>query len=526
MHAPGRPSKMPAQNLRNRQEVQGDHLVASWSSPVRLLLVLTFLLLSPAAALAQDFERWYTLEMAGQRAGYMHSLRTTEGDRITSETKMVMNVSRGPVAISVTMSGQFVETAAGKPVSMTKIEQMGAIPSRTEYIFDDQEIVIRTFQGDQVVESRRPQPEGNWLTPGAAQVYLRKRLAAGADAVVVRTMDPLSGHDPLVINRTGVRPMNLDVMSRTIEVFRCNAESSSTPGVNSTEYLDASGIPVRLTMSVAGIPMVVMMSDRQTALGEGAAGAELGPEMMERTFIRPNRQIRSPRRTTSAQYILSIAEGEMPILPQTGSQKVETIDGRPGAARVIINTKAMQAANEAYRKDPVYLESSALLNADDPEIRKLVEKAAGAIDKDPEARAEEMRRFVFRFIHNKDLDVAFASASEVARSRQGDCTEHAVLLAAMLRAGDIPARVVSGLVYADQFAGSRHIFGYHMWTQALLEIDGQDYWVDLDATLPRAFDATHIALSVSALRDGEMATSLSSMLPLIGQLEIKVESYE
>ena len=39
----------------------------------------------------------------------------------------------------------------------------------------------------------------------------------------------------------------------------------------------------------------------------------------------------------------------------------------------------------------------------------------------------------------------------------------------MLRADGIPARVASGLVYADGFLGSRDIFGWHMWTQALID---------------------------------------------------------
>ena len=38
----------------------------------------------------------------------------------------------------------------------------------------------------------------------------------------------------------------------------------------------------------------------------------------------------------------------------------------------------------------------------------------------------------------KDLSVGFATAADVARTAQGDCTEHAVLLAALLRASDIP----------------------------------------------------------------------------------------
>ncbi len=133
-------------------------------------------------------------------------------------------------------------------------------------------------------------------------------------------------------------------------------------------------------------------------------------------------------------------------------------------------------------------------------------------------RAEAMRQAVHDRISHKALDTAFASASETARTRGGDCTEHGVLLCAMLRADGIPARVASGLIYADSFAGHREIFGWHMWTQAL--IDGK--WVDFDATLPVRFDAVHVLTSTSSLADTAGSAELSSVLLLMGNLQIEV----
>ena len=89
----------------------------------------------------------------------------------------------------------------------------------------------------------------------------------------------------------------------------------------------------------------------------------------------------------------------------------------------------------------------------------------------------------------------------------------------MLRADGIAARVASGLVYADQFAGSDDIFGWHMWTQAL--IDG--HWVDYDATLPTRYHAGHVLTGTSSLADGQGATEMASMIMLMGNLEIDVQ---
>jgi transglutaminase-like putative cysteine protease len=277
---------------------------------------------------------------------------------------------------------------------------------------------------------------------------------------------------------------------------------------------------VMMTMTMMSVPFTITLSDRDRAMG---GAATLPPEMMARTFIKSDKRIAAPRSTRRAEYLLSVPEGDMPTIPATGTQRVE--DAGERTMRVIINADDGAPAPENDRGNPVYLESSSMLNARDPQVAALMQRAVRSAGDDPVARAEAMRRFVYRHIRQKDLDVGFATASEVARSRRGDCTEHGVLLAAMLRADGIPARVVSGLVYADRFAGEQHIFGYHMWTQALLEINGKPAWVDLDATLREvAFDATHIALMVSALRDGEAAASMSALIPLIGRLEVRIES--
>jgi transglutaminase-like putative cysteine protease len=106
------------------------------------------------------------------------------------------------------------------------------------------------------------------------------------------------------------------------------------------------------------------------------------------------------------------------------------------------------------------------------------------------------------------------------RTREGDCTEHGVLLTAALRAAGIPARAATGMLYVESFEGAERIFGYHMWAQAL--IDG--VWVDLDATYPDevAFDATHVALSVSPLDDADGMMDLVTIAKLMGRLRIEV----
>jgi hypothetical protein len=96
--------------------------------------------------------------------------------------------------------------------------------------------------------------------------------------------------------------------------------------------------------------------------------------------------------------------------------------------------------------------------------------------------------------------------------REGDCTEHALLLAAAGRALGIPTRVAVGLAYIDQFAGRKNAFVPHAWAQAW--IDGR--WTSFDAALG-GFDSGHIALAVGS---GDPATFYGS-INLLGNLKIR-----
>jgi hypothetical protein len=103
--------------------------------------------------------------------------------------------------------------------------------------------------------------------------------------------------------------------------------------------------------------------------------------------------------------------------------------------------------------------------------------------------------------------------------RAGDCTEAAVLLAALGRAVRIPTRVVSGLVYSrDDYHGLGNVFVPHSWVLAY--VDGE--WRSFDAALDH-FDSTHIALIIGDgdARSIEAANQLAGLLEWQGMTEVR-----
>ena len=102
-----------------------------------------------------------------------------------------------------------------------------------------------------------------------------------------------------------------------------------------------------------------------------------------------------------------------------------------------------------------------------------------------------------------------------------------MLLAALLRGEGIPSRVASGLVYVPDLSGTGPGWGWHLWTQALVEQPrgGGLAWTDFDATVwgeGRGYHAAHILVATSDLAGGATDPAFSRAVSLIGGIRVTV----
>ena len=160
------------------------------------------------------------------------------------------------------------------------------------------------------------------------------------------------------------------------------------------------------------------------------------------------------------------------------------------------------------------LQPNQFIQSDDPLIISDARKAAGE-KTDPWQIALALEDYVHREVSKKDFTQAFATALDVAKTRQGDCSEHAFLLVALARAKGIPARVAFGLVYMPQMQA----FGYHAWSELYID----ERWIPLDATLGRGgIGAGHLKLGHSNLKGTSAFSSFLPVVQVIGRLKIEV----
>ena len=476
-------------------------------------------------------ELWYQVLIADAPAGWMVTREIESEDRLMTETELQLELKRGGAGQTMQMQGRFEETPDHRPLLAVSEQRLGSVPTKTTFSFEQDSVLVTTAAGQRRVDP----PEGEWLTPFAAAKEVEARLEAlkAADSssaepysFEIRSMDPALGLQPITTTWTLVdRRAEIVVDGTTRVVSRWRHSPSYAPAVQTIVDIDADGIQLRSVTPMMGTEMTVVLSSKGAVLGADTAQAE-APELLVPSFVFPDRAIDRPRQLQRAQYLLSV-EGEMPDLPQIPIQSSEKVDG---GTRLWVDLKSSSAQgltdeDGSLPERDLYLESTDYLRHDDPEIRRLLEplqQNEGWAASSEQERAESLQSLVGSHLTEKNLDSILATASEAAVTGAGDCTEHAMLLAALLRAEGIPSRIAAGLIYAESFADHKNLFAYHMWTQAWI----QGRWVDLDATLPSGivFDAAHITLGVSALQDGSSAlVDLASTGPLIGQVSIRIE---
>lgn len=138
-----------------------------------------------------------------------------------------------------------------------------------------------------------------------------------------------------------------------------------------------------------------------------------------------------------------------------------------------------------YRERPTFSgspdeelqQSSWVVDYDDASVRALLAQLS---QDDTPPNPASLERFVFEHVTNKSYSRGFDLASRVAATGEGDCTEHAVLLAALARAAGYSARVVFGNLVLEHDE-DLSAFG-HAW----VEIHDGDGWQIHDATMPAA----------------------------------------
>jgi transglutaminase-like putative cysteine protease len=173
----------------------------------------------------------------------------------------------------------------------------------------------------------------------------------------------------------------------------------------------------------------------------------------------------------------------------------------------------------AEKVNDEYLQSSHFITSADPNVIRRAQTAVGA-ETDPWKKALLIEKYVHVNVR-ATADQGLATAQQVAQHMEGDCTEFAMLTAAMCRAQRVPARTAIGLVYGE--VQGRPMFAFHMWTEVWVKGE----WRALDATLGQGgIGAMHLKISDQSWHNEVTAAPLLPTLRVLGKVSIDVVRFE
>jgi hypothetical protein len=207
-------------------------------------------------------------------------------------------------------------------------------------------------------------------------------------------------------------------------------------------------------------------------------------ELFNAQSIRLDREIPGIHTGRSIVYKVSAPKDDEPgsLFPSDGRQQVKNLDPKAKTfeVHVVARHGPLKEAQALPAPGKEFLESNYFINWDNDGVKRHAAAAvkglaATASDWD---KAVAVEKWVKLNMKAFEFSQAMATADTVAKTLSGDCTEYAMLAAAMCRALGVPSRTVLGLVYAPAKDG-KPFLAYHMWYEVFAE--GQ--WLPLDATL-------------------------------------------
>jgi hypothetical protein len=483
---------------------------------------------SPAPASQPVFEEWDVLVLDGKTCGFgstiTTSIATPEGVHYQTELQQEFVVKRLGATLKMNEVSHITEDADGAVLEFSQESTgMGS---------DIESTGVR--QGDEMIVTSR----------GQTQRYPIPRLAALGPEAVRRITNAISLQPgqkfslntfitdyPQAVaqeNGTVVDRETHDVRGVKRDLWKITSEMTVMAGVRAVIWVDDHNNDVETTLTLPGLGDMHQYTTTRAECMKQPEGAEI----FATSLISPPEPLPDLNETAQAVYRLTTDDISHDLtLWNKGEQRV--LKEEPGQSEIEVTAVPFTARDAAWKLPHAdtaelhpYLQPSAYLESGSPEIQELARQAVGD-ETNPVRAARRIESFVRGYITKKDLNIGFASAEETAKSREGDCTEHAVLCAAIGRAAGLPTRCVIGLGYiapgdleptiSNSVSDRTGIFGFHMWAEAWI---GPDQWVPMDAAL-RGFDIGHIAIVKSALADINPMVDLNMpILQLMQNLKI------
>ena len=470
--------------------------------------LLALCLAAPAGAATNDMGtaaqvQWLKVLLQGQQIGHVVHTRREIGDTVINSERFEASLARAGTPLSIVTEETHRESRSGVPLGFATLTDLGGVVQHSEgAIAADGALSMIFSQGKDVRTQEARYPAGALLTEGARLLEDKSALDPG-QTIHYSAFVP-SQMDAVKISLRYIGEEDIVVAGKHYTARHSEQTLALAGGdMRIQSWSDADGRVLRSLTPMFGMEFEMLATDAQAATHRDA-----GTDLFAMTIVRAPRALSAEERQADLRYTLAFKDD---AIARSLPGDEQHLSPENGAWHLLVDAPPYLAAADAGAPDPANTRGSAWVQSDAPELVAFA-RSATAGDKDARTRMTHLQTAVSLHIKHKNLRVGYASALEALRTREGDCTEHALLLAAAGRALKVPTRVVVGLAYVAQFAGQQQAFVPHAWVQAWLG----DRWESFDAALG-GFDSGHIALATG---DGDPGTFFGS-INLLGNLSIQ-----
>lgn len=243
-------------------------------------------------------------------------------------------------------------------------------------------------------------------------------------------------------------------------------------------------------------------------------------EIFNAQSIRLDREIPGIHGKGSVVYKVTAPRDDDPatIFANEARQQVKNLDPKAKSFELQVSASHGPDKNAAAQPAPgkEFTASNYFINWDNDGVKGHAAKAVTNLPANATAweKAAAVERWVKANMKAFEFSQAMATADNVAKTLSGDCTEYAMLAAAMCRALGVPSRTALGVVYAGGKDG-KPFLAYHMW----YEVYAGEQWVPLDATIGLGgVGPGHVKITDHSWHDEK---SFAPLLPVLRALTAK-----
>jgi hypothetical protein len=493
---------------------------------VAVWIVGVVILASPVRAAERPdgkvlYDVWESVHLGGGKAGYVHTLTVErgQGDGKVFHTSLVLDLTlrRFQDTVRQHMEVTNDETPEGKVTAVSMSQLLGkGQEMRLQGVVDGNQLHVKVEGAYQIDKRIRWNPDA--LGMYRQQLLFKDRKVKPGDRFSYLSYEPqvnsiirvqVTVHDEeeveVAAGKGRRRLLRVEAVPDKIQDVQLPAMIA---------WLDKDLEVLRSDVDVPGLGKLVRFkTTKADALKQGSV-ASLPPVQQ---IIRLNRRISDPHDTRLVVYRITLKGDEDPrkAFVQDERQEVKNVHGR--IFEVHVHAAAGPEPREGMGKvRNEFLKSNYFINCDDGRVKELSRTAVGR-ETDPWRKALRIERWVHANMKITNYSEAMATADHVAKTLEGDCTEYAMLAAAMCRAAGVPSRTAIGLVYFED--RGRPSMGFHMWTEVCL--DGQ--WLPIDATLGRGHvGAAHLKVTDHSWYDTQSLAPLLPLIRVMGKVSIEI----